>query len=123
MVAMFLGVTHQFCNTLHVLFETYNHNSVAHLEAIVVAREQVHALAADARNIHAIYRTEVQLTQHLAVHRTVRNDNTAAHHLLRLVFLVPVHLYLRTNECRNSFSISLCTHYEHLVVKVQHGVF
>ena len=61
-------VAHELGDAVHVVLRTYYENLVAHLETVVAACEEVHALTRKTCNGYAVYRREVHLAECLTVH-------------------------------------------------------
>ena len=89
---------------------------------VVAACKEVHTLTGDTSNVDTINAWEVHLAECFTIDRRVGNDNTTANHRLLLILFSPFSLLLRTDECFNSFCVSLCTYYQYLIVHVKNGV-
>ena len=121
-VQTLLRVTHQFGNTVHILFWSDNHDTVTNVEVVVTTGKKFHTLACDTCHIDAIDRTKMHLSQCLSVHRTVCYDDASTDHWLWLVLFMPVNNYLRTNESLDGCSVTFGRNDENLIIHLEDSV-
>ena len=105
-----------------MVFRSYNHHPVAHLQGEIGAGKEVHALTGDASYVNTIDRREVHLAECLAIDGRTRHENALGNHRLFLVHFLPSHLYFGADERYDGFSVGFCAHYKYLIANLKHRV-
>ena len=117
MVQTFHGITHQARHTVDSIFRPDYDNLVAHLHAQVTVGKKIHSGTGNTRHIHPIDRTEMQLSESLAVHLRLSYHNALRHH--RHVLHIPVDIFFRSDKSTDSFRVVFGTCNEQVVAQIK----
>ena len=120
MVEFLDAVAHLVRHAVHSILRPDHDDAVAYLHPQVAFGKKIHVASTDTRDVDAIDGAEVHLSESLAVHRRLRDEDVLAHH--RHVLLLPFHALLRADEDADGLGIVLSTSDEHLVALADDGV-